>query len=201
MPKQYDKAYFDRWYRGRNTRVSTPAEVRMKVTLAVAVTEYFLRRPIRTVLDIGCGEGAWLPHLRALRPRVAYTGLDSSDYAIQRFGAERNIRKASFGDLPKLKLGVYDLVICSDVLHYVPEDEIRAGIRTVAGVTDGLAFLEVLTKEDDVVGDLEAFFRRPAAWYRKLFHATGLTFVAPYSWLSPAFKDSVAELEAAPKRS
>lgn len=151
------------------------------------------------VLDIGCGEGAWLPHLRALRPRVAYTGLDSSNYAIQRFGKERNIRKASFGDLPKLKLGVYDLVVCSDVLHYVPEDEIRAGIRTVADATDGVAFLEVLTREDEVMGDLEAFFRRPASWYRKLFQGAGMTFVAPYAWLSPAFKDSVAELEA-PKR-
>ena len=197
MPKQYDKAYFDRWYRGRKTRVSTHAEVRRKVALAVTVTEYFLRRPIRTVLDIGCGEGAWLSHLRALRPRIAYIGLDSSDYAVERFGAERNIRKATFGDLPKLKLGVHDLVVCSDVLHYVPDDEIRAGIRTVAAATDGVAFLEVLTREDDVTGDLEAFFRRPAAWYRKLFASAGLTFVAPYSWVSPAFKDAVAELESA----
>jgi SAM-dependent methyltransferase len=197
MPKQYDKAYFDRWYRGRKTRVSTHAEVRRKVSLAVAVSEYFLRRPIRTVLDIGCGEGAWFTHLRALRPRVAYMGLDSSDYAVKRFGAERNIRKAAFGDLPKLKLGVYDLVVCSDVLHYVPENEIRAGMKSVAEATDGVAFLEVLTREDDVVGDLDAFFRRPAAWYRKLFTSNGLTFVAPYSWVSPAFKDAVAELESA----
>jgi SAM-dependent methyltransferase len=197
MPKQYDKAYFDRWYRGRKTRVSTSAEVRRKVSLAVTVAEYFLRRPIRTVLDVGCGEGAWFTHLRALRPRVAYLGLDSSDYAIQRFGKERNIRKAAFGGLAKLRLGVYDLVICSDVLHYVPEDEIRAGIKTIAEVTDGVAFLEVLTREDDVVGDLDAFFRRPAAWYRKLFASTGMTFVAPYSWISPAFQDAVAELESA----
>lgn len=197
MPKQYDKAYFDRWYRGAKTRVSTHAEVRRKISLAVSVTEYFIRRPIRSVLDIGCGEGAWFTHLRALRPRVAYTGLDSSDYAVQRFGAERNIRKASFGDLPKLRLGVYDLVVCSDVLHYVPEDEIRAGMKAVAEATDGVAFLEVLTREDEVVGDLEAFFRRPAAWYRKLFRSHDLTFVAPYSWVSPAFKDAVAELESA----
>jgi SAM-dependent methyltransferase len=197
MPKQYDKAYFDRWYRGRKTRVSTHAEVRRKVTLAVTMCEYFLHRPIRNVLDIGCGEGAWLPHLRALRPRVSYLGLDSSDYAIQRFGAERNIRKASFGELPKLRLGVYDLVICSDVMHYVPDGELRAGIRTVAEVTDGLAFLEVLTKEDEIVGDLDGFHRRPAAWYRKLFGSVDMTFVGPYCWLSPAFRNSVAELESA----
>ena len=196
MTKQYDKAYFDRWYRGRTSRVSTHAEVRRKVALAIASTEYFLRRQVRTVLDIGCGEGAWLPHLQAFRPRIDYLGLDSSDYAVKRFGKTRNIRKATFGDLPRLKLGVYDLVVCSDVLHYVPEDEIRAGIKTLAGVTDGMAFLEVLTKEDDVIGDLDSFLKRPAAWYRRLFTGAGLTFVGPYSWLSPAFKNAVAELES-----
>jgi SAM-dependent methyltransferase len=196
MTKQYDKAYFDRWYRGRTSRVSTHAEVRRKVALAIASTEYFLRRQVRTVLDVGCGEGAWLPHLQAFRPRIDYLGLDSSDYAVKRFGKTRNIRKATFGDLPRLKLGVYDLVVCSDVLHYVPEDEIRAGIKTLAGVTDGLAFLEVLTKEDDVIGDLDSFLRRPAIWYRRLFTTAGLTFVGPYCWLSPAFKNAVAELES-----
>jgi SAM-dependent methyltransferase len=198
MTKRYDKAYFDRWYRGRG-RINTHAEVRRKVTLAVTMSEYFLRHPIRTVLDVGCGEGAWFPHLRALRPRVQYSGFDSSDYAVERYGAERNIRKATFGELPKLKLGVYDLVICSDMLHYVPEDEIRIGLKTVAEVTDGLAFLEVLTREDDVSGDLDAFFRRPAAWYRTQFRSAGLTFVGPYCWLSPAFKDAVAELESCPR--
>jgi SAM-dependent methyltransferase len=195
MAKQYDKAYFERWYHDRKTRVSTHAEVRRKVSMAVTMCEYFLRRPLRTVLDVGCGEGAWLPHLRALRPRVVYSGIDSSDYAIERFGTERNIRRGTFGELPKLRLSVYDLVVCSDVLHYVPDDQIRKGIGALADATDGMAFLEVLTKEDDIIGDLDAFIRRPAAWYRKLFTSTGMTGVAPYCWLSPAFKDSVAELE------
>jgi SAM-dependent methyltransferase len=194
MTKRYDKDYFDHWYRGR-TAVNSRAEVRRKVMMAVTVAEYFLRRPIRTVLDVGCGEGAWLPHLRSLRTRIQYTGFDSSDYVVERFGAERNIRKATFGDLPSLDLGVYDLVICSDVLHYVPDDQLRAGIRTLATATDGLAFLEVLTKEDDIFGDLDALIRRPTAWYRKLFASTGMTYVAPYSWLGAGFHEGLAALE------
>lgn len=197
MSKQYDKAYFDRWYRSRATRVSSHAEVRRKVAVAIATTEYFLRRQLRTVLDVGCGEGAWLGHLQAFRPRAHYLGFDSSDYVVKRFGESRNIRKASFGDLPKLDLGVYDLVVCSDVMHYVSDTELRAGIRTLAAATDGVAFLEVLTREDDIVGDLESFHRRPAAWYRKLFNAAGFSFVGPYCWASPAFEGAVAELESA----
>jgi SAM-dependent methyltransferase len=196
MTKQYDRAYFDRWYRNRRTRVNTHAEVRRKVTLAVSAAEYFLRRPIRSVLDVGCGEGAWLPHLRALRPRVRYLGFDSSDYVVQRFGKTRNIRQATFGDLPSLRLGVYDLVVCSDVMHYVPDDELRAGVRALAAANDGVAYLEVLTKEDEIVGDLDGFYRRPAAVYRELFRRNRMTYAGPYLWLSPAFEGAVAELEA-----
>lgn len=176
--------------------MSSRAEVRRKVALAIAVTEYFIRRPIRTVLDIGCGEAAWLPHLRAFRPRIEYTGLDSSDYVVDRFGRSRNIRKAAFADLPALELGVYDLVVCSDVLHYLPDREIRAGVARLADVTDGVAFIEVLTREDDITGDLQGLVRRPASWYRRTLTSTGMTQAGPYCWLSPAFRGAVAELEA-----
>jgi SAM-dependent methyltransferase len=194
MTKAYDQEYFDRWY--REVRINSRSEVRRKVQLAVATAEYFLRRPIRTVLDVGCGEGAWLPHLRALRPKVSYTGLDSSDYAVARFGRSRNIRKAAFGDLPSLSLDVYDLVVCSDVMHYVGEKELREGIPALAEATDGVAFFEVLTREDEIVGDLDSLIRRPANWYRNLLDRAGYTAVGPYCWLAPAFRDSVAELEA-----
>jgi SAM-dependent methyltransferase len=195
MGKQYDKEYFERWYHNRETRVNTDIEVRRKVSVAVAIAEYFLRRQIRTVLDVGCGEGAWRAHLKTMRPRVEYMGLDSSDYVVETFGKARNIRKATFGELPRLKLDVYDLVVCSDVMHYVPDDELQPGIKTLANVTDGLAFLEVLAKEDDVVGDLDAFIKRPAVFYRRLFRTAGMTPVGPYCWLSPAFENAVAALE------
>lgn len=193
--KRYDEAYFNRWYRNRATRVSSHAEVRRKVGVAIAVAEYHLRRQLRTVLDVGCGEGAWRSHLRALRPRIAYTGLDPSDYVVERFGRERNIRKAAFGDLKTMKLGVFDLVVCSDVLHYVPDAEIRDGIGAIADACDGMAFLEVLTREDDITGDLEGFHHRPANWYRRLFTSAKFTFAGPYCWLAPPFEGAVAELE------
>ena len=195
MSKTYDRAYFQRWYHNKRTRVNTHAEVRRKVALAVATCEYFLRRPLRTVLDIGCGEGAWLGHLRALRPRVSYTGLDSSEYVISRFGASRNIRRASFADLPSLGLLPYDLVVCSDVLHYVETRDLRPGFAEIARITEGIAYIEVLTAEDDVVGDLEAFHFRPAAWYRKALAKVGMEQVGAYCWLSPTLRETIAELE------
>src|SRR6476619_440407 len=113
MTKQYDQDYFDKWYRSRSHRVNEGNEVRRKVTLAIAAAEYFLRRPLEDVLDVGCGEGAWYTHLRVLRRRARYTGIDSSDYAVERFGAERNISKGTLADLRRMQ-GAFDLVVCSD---------------------------------------------------------------------------------------
>lgn len=195
MTKNYDRSYFDKWYRSGD-RVHDRGEVRRKVALAIAISEYFLRRRIESVLDVGCGEGAWFTHLRALRPRIHYAGVDSSEYAVAEFGEERNIRFGRFGDLPSMDFQApFDLVVCSDVLHYVPDGEIRRGVPALARLTGATAFVEMLTAEDEIIGDLQGLIRRPAEWYRKALSKSHLVPVGPYCWLSPWLKDEVSELE------
>lgn len=189
--KRYDRAYFDKWY--RRVRVHSAGELQRKVAMAVSLCEYFLRRQIRNVLDVGCGEGAWFPHLRALRPRVSYLGFDTSDYAVERFGASRNIRRGSFAELNVDRR--YDLVICSDVMHYLTDAEIRSGLPALVRATGGVAFLEALTDEEDIVGDLEGLIRRPQSWYRRVFTDAGLTECGPYAWLPADVASEAARLE------
>jgi SAM-dependent methyltransferase len=191
--KRYDRAYFDKWYRGRD-RVTSSAELRRKVSLAVAEAEYFLRRSLRSVLDVAGGEGAWLVHLKALRPRVSYRGIDPSAYAVKTFGKSRNIAHGSFRDVARIDR-VFDLVVCADALHYIADDEIVGGLPDLVRVAGGIVFLEILTREDEVVGDLDGFIRRPAKWYRARFADAGLTQVGPYSWLSPRLREEAAALE------
>ena len=195
MKKSYDRAYYDRWYRGSN-RIRSEGELQRKVVMAVSIAEFFLRRPIRSVLDVGCGEAPWFVHLRELRPRVSYVGIESSDYAIEKFGRERNIHRGSVGGL-SVDGRRYDLVVCADVLHYVNDRDVRHGVRAMSRLSRGLVYLEVLTKEDEIIGDLHEFIRRPAQWYRDLCTRNGMTFVGPYSWLAPALRPTVAELEGA----
>jgi len=164
------------------------------VALAVAEAEYFLRRRLRSVLDVACGEGAWFPHLKALRPRVSYHGIDPSPYAVKTFGKRRHIRRGSFRDTARID-GMFDLVICADALHYIPDEEILGGLPDVVRLAGGIVFLEVLTREDEIIGDLEGFIRRPARWYRARFADAGLTQVGPYTWLSPRLREEAAELE------
>ena len=62
--------------------------------------------------------------------------------------------QASFGDLQSLRIKEsFDLVVCADVLHYLDEAEIGRGLRAIVPLARGVLFFEVLTKEDDIVGD------------------------------------------------
>jgi SAM-dependent methyltransferase len=193
VPKRYDRAYFDKWYRGHD-RITTAAELRRKVTLAVAETEYFLRRTLRSVLDVACGEGAWFPHVKALRPRASYRGIDPSDYAVAAFGRQRRIEKGSLGDVARIR-GTFDLVVCADALHYIDDDEIAVALPHLASAAGGVLWLEALTREDSIIGDMEGLIRRPAAWYRQSFAAAGLTQIGTYMWLAPPLRDDPAALE------
>lgn len=186
-PKVYDRAYFDRWYRDpRHTVVHRGVQAR-RVQLAVSVAEYLLEREIRSVLDVGCGEAPWRALLHAARPRVRYTGVESSAYAVRRYGRRRNILRGSLGTLGGLGLrGPFDLVVCSDVLHYVPDDEARAGLRAIAGLLGGVAFLELYTKEDATEGDDEGFQPRGAAAYRRLFRDAGLVHLGLHCYVGEA---------------
>ncbi|MGH9382595.1 MAG: class I SAM-dependent DNA methyltransferase [Thermoanaerobaculia bacterium] len=197
MSKHYDRAYFDRWY--RDNGLGGRARLMRKVALAVATAEYQLERPIRTALDIGCGEGAWRGPLKKLRPKVRYMGFDSSEYAIARYGSRRNLHVARFADFATLRpCPPADLLICSDVLHYLPAREIDRGLPGLAALCGGVAFLECFTREDETEGDAEGFLQRPAAFYRRRFGSVGFRQIGSHCWLSPALAADATALETAP---
>jgi SAM-dependent methyltransferase len=194
MSKSYDRRYFDTWYRQRDV-ASRPA-LNRKVALAVALAEYHLGRPIRSVLDVGCGEGAWRAPLLALRPKLHYMGVDSSDYAIARHGARRNLHWLPFGDLAALPpMRPVDLLVCSDVMHYLSDEELKRGLKEFARLCDGVAFLEVFAEGDDIVGDLQEMRRRPAAWYRRAFALAGFTAAGSHLYLSADVAAAATALE------
>ena len=182
--KHYDRNYFDRWYRDGN--IGGAQRLKRKVAMAVAMTEAILERPIRSVLDIGCGEGVWRAPLLALRPKATYLGFDSSEYAVRRYGRSRNVHFAQFGDFAMLRPSPpVDLLVCSDVMHYVPTRELDAGLAGLAELCGGVAFLETFCREDAIEGDHDGYIARPAVFYRKRLASLGFIALGGHCWLSP----------------
>lgn len=196
MSKQYDAAYYEQWYHDPDRRVITPAAVARKVRLVLGVAEALLDRPVRSVLDVGCGEGAWREHLRRERPNIRYTGVESSEYVVQRFGRTRDIRSGSFGRLAEVSLdGPYDVIVVCDVLQYVPDAELMPGLRAIAELLGGVAYLEAYTTEDSIEGDRAAWHERSASAYAKAFTQAGLVGVGMHCWVGDALRENTAALE------
>ncbi|TYT25264.1 class I SAM-dependent methyltransferase [Luteimonas viscosa] len=198
MTKRYDQRYFDTWYRKRG--IGGAQRLARKVALAVATAESHLERPLRSVLDIGCGEGAWRAPLLRLRPKLRYLGFDGSEYAVRRYGQRRNLHLARFADFATLRpCPPVDLLVCSDVMHYLRLKELDRGLPGLADLCGGVAFLETFTREDRTVGDEVDFQARSAAFYRGRFEALGFRQLGSHCWLSPALAGDVAALELPPR--
>lgn len=196
MRKHYDRDYFEKWYRDPKHAVTSAAALRRKVRLAVATAEYYLGHDVRSVLDVGCGEAVWRKPLRQLRPQVEYLGLDSSEYVVARYGSSRNIRLATFGQLGELRFDrEFDLIVCSDVLHYVPTSELRRGLHGIAEMLAGVAFLELFTSSDEPEGDRHGFHHRSANWYLSTFAEARLIACGSHCYLAQRLQESVAALE------
>jgi SAM-dependent methyltransferase len=194
--KAYDRAYFDRWYRHPSDAVSTRESLGRKVRLAVSVTEYVIGRPIRSVLDVGCGEASWFPVLRRLRRDVRYTGIDASDYAIERFGTTRHIRRGTIGELGAMRLpGNFDLIVCADVLQYIDTRAAERGLRSIRKLLGGVAYIEMFTTVDAMEGDRDGWHERSATEYRRLLKAAKLTPCGPYCFVDLSAHPSLNEFE------
>jgi SAM-dependent methyltransferase len=182
--KEYNREYFQRWYRDPGTRVATVESVERKVRLAVSAAEFMLGRRVKSVLDVGCGEGQWYSILRRLRRGIAYQGVDASPYIVSKHGRRRNIRLGNFGELARLNFRrPFDLVVCADVIQYVGNAELLRGLTEMRRLTGGIAYIEAFAAEDRMVGDRDGWIDRPERTIRRVFRDAGLTHCGFYCWI------------------
>lgn len=196
MAKRYDRGYFDRWYRHPSHRIGSAADLARQASLALAMTESVLGRPVASVLDVGAGEGRWQPVLQRLRPGSRYAGVEPSAWAVSKWGRRRNLREGDLTVLDELGLEApFDLVVCADVLHYLPTTILRRGLPLLASMVGGLAYCPLFTVEDQIDGDREGFQRRRATTYRRYFAEAGLVPVGMHGWVPDIMGGDLAALE------
>jgi predicted TPR repeat methyltransferase len=159
------KAFYDRYYRNRRTRVVTQAEMTRRAALIVAFVQH-VELPVRSILDAGCGLGLMrVPLLRGL-PRARYTGLETSGYLCERYGWEQ-------GSLATWKARrPFDLVVCYDVLQYLEDREAGDAMRALGRLCSGVLHFSALTLEDwrdhcDRRRTDRRVHMRSADWYRR----------------------------------
>lgn len=164
MSARFDRSFYRRFYLDPRTRVMTREEMERRAGAVGAVVAH-LEIPVRRILDAGCGLG-WMraPLLRAF-PRASYTGIEVSEHLCARYGWKRS-SVAAFRD----RAG-FDLIICHDVMQYLPEREARRAMRNLGRLCRGALYFHAPTSEDwrdsaDQDASDSDVYLRPAQWYR-----------------------------------
>ncbi|HLK71728.1 MAG TPA: class I SAM-dependent methyltransferase [Steroidobacteraceae bacterium] len=161
----FDRAYYQRFYFNPRTAVTSRAEMAARARLIAGCVAY-LALPVRSILDAGCGVGLLRAPLQRQLRAAQYVGLEYSDYLCERYGWRRG-SIATFRTRER-----FDLVICYDVLQYLPASEARDAIGNLARLCRGALYFGALTSEDwrdncdqrrtDRIAGL-----RPGRWYRR----------------------------------
>ena len=167
--ERFDADYYQRFYVDPRTRVSDRATVK-KLAEFVAGYLRYLDVPVRSILDVGCGQGHWRGASAAVWPRAKYHGVEHSSYLCEQFGWTQG----SVVDLaPRKATGQssFDLVVCQGVLQYLDDRDAGRAIGNLAKWCRGALYLEALTTLDwrqnvdrtRTDGDV---YLRSGAWYR-----------------------------------
>jgi len=161
----FDRDYYQRFYFNPRTAVTSRAEMHARARLIVGCVQY-VGLPVARILDAGCGVGLLRAPLRRAWRTADYVGLEFSEYLCRRYGW----RQGSIATLRTRER--FDLVICYDVLQYLPVAQARRAIANLGRVCRGALYFGALTLEDwrdncdqsrtDRIPGL-----RRGAWYRR----------------------------------
>lgn len=97
-----------------------------------------LKRPIRRLLDVGCGTGGFLRWVLDLGVCQEVHGIDVTLFALghaRRAVPTASLELARLEQLP-FKDASFDLVVVNDVLQHVSREEVRRGLREIRRVLE-----------------------------------------------------------------
>jgi len=168
--EHFDGAYYRRYYLHPETAVVTPAMQRNEVAFVIAFCRH-IELEIKRFSDVGAGTGWWATEFAKRYPSCSHIEtFDASESACRLYG-HRHV------EIQKLGGRESDLVVCRDVLRYLPDSDAEKGIKRLARKCRGVLYLHVITSDDEVDedgSDMAGFFRA-TSWYRKRLRAAGFT--------------------------
>lgn len=161
---RFDPGFYQRFYVSSRTRVTTRAEMAARADAVAALVKQ-LDVPVRRILDAGCGLGWMRPALLKAFPRSAYVGLEVSEHLCREHGWT-NASLATFKSRAP-----FDLIICYDVMQYLPEREAVRALANLGRLCRGVLYFHAPTLEDwrdnaDRSCSDADIHLRAADWYR-----------------------------------
>lgn len=164
LHNKFDAAYYQRFYVNPRTRAISATQMQRRAA-AIAAALKHLELPVRRILDAGCGLGLMRPALLKAFPGATYVGLEVSEHLCERFGWVHTSVDAY------RTRARFDLVICYDVLQYLPDREASKALANIARLCRGAFYFHATTREDwrdNVVHACsdDNVHLRSAAWYR-----------------------------------
>jgi SAM-dependent methyltransferase len=161
----FDQQYYQRYYVDPRTAVTSRSEMRGRARMITACVHY-VGLPVSRILDVGCGIGLLRTPLKRAFPRAQYKGLEYSEYLCERYGWTQ-------GSIVKFRSRErFELVICYDVMQYLPLREAKLAIANLGKLCRGALYFGALTQEDwdhncDQRRTDPGVHLRPAKWYRR----------------------------------
>jgi len=174
----FDRAYYQRYYFDPRTAVASRSEMRARARLIAAAAAH-AGLPVRRILEAGCGTGLLRTALMRLLPRAHYVALESSEYLCERYGFRHGRIEEYRARAP------FDLVICYDVLQYLPGAAAQRALSNFGRLCRGMLYFSALTRYDyeqncDQARTDADVHLRSAHWYRtrlrRQFREAGLGF-------------------------
>jgi SAM-dependent methyltransferase len=78
-------------------------------------------RPLRTVLDYGCGTGSTIPLLAALAPEASLVGVDVSQESLRVAESSVGSERVTFSTVSNRPAQAdFDLAYCNGIFHHIP---------------------------------------------------------------------------------
>jgi SAM-dependent methyltransferase len=112
----FERIYRRNGWNGVESRSGPGSGPAATARVAEAIVELVRRHGVRSVLDVGCGDGYWMPEL------PGYLGIDPAPSAIRTARSRHPERAYLVGDIrdPGPWRKAYDLVLSRDAMQHLP---------------------------------------------------------------------------------
>ena len=159
---RFDREYYRRFYEDEDTSIMSAEMRENEIAFVIAFCRH-IGLQVERFADVGAGTGWWAAEFTDQYPDCRHIETyDASAAACDAYGH-------AHVPLQKLSGKSADLVVCRDVLRYLPDADAEEGIRRLARKSKGVLYLHLVTREDEFdeeSSDVVGYFR-PVAWYRR----------------------------------